>query len=134
MKCHLNNRRRLPLLKSKNDRNAIRKRLALGILRTVRSYEGFWFYNAPGDFSGKTATSLYDLSKMLKEVTLQSIDYHFSREDFRRWIQFIIGDISLAINIKRIPKDKRGESLRSDLIKVVDERISELKTFTKNLK
>ena len=64
---------------------------------------------------------------MLRVVDVQSIDFHFSRGDFRRWIQLIIGDVELSIRINRIPQDTRGEKLRSDLIEAVNERLSELK-------
>jgi len=108
-------------------RKAVDKTLASKILRTVHAHEGFWFHKATGDFTGKNATSLNDFAKMLRLVEVQSIDFPFSRGDFRRWIQLIIGDIDLAIRINRIPQDTRGEKLRKDLIRAVDERIVELK-------
>jgi hypothetical protein len=108
-------------------RKTVDKTLASKILRTVHSHEGFWFYKATGDFTGKNARSLSDFAKMLRLVDVQSIDFHFSRGDFRRWIRFIIGDNDLSIRINRISQDTRGEKLRSDLIKAVNERISELK-------
>ena len=103
------------------------KTLALKILRTVRNHEGFWFYKGLGNYTGKNALSLRDFSRILRVVEVESIDFHFSRGDFRRWIQFILGDVDLCVRINRIPKDIKGENLRSSLIKIVDERISELK-------
>lgn len=108
-------------------KRAVDKTTASKILRTVRSHEGFWFYNAPGDFTGKNARSLNDFAKMLRVVDVKSIDFHFSRGDFRRWIQIILGDLELSIRINIIPKDTRGEKLRSYLIKAVNDRIIELK-------
>ena len=108
-------------------RKAVDKTLASKSLRRVHSHEGFWFYRAPGDFTGKNARSLNDFAKMLRVVDVESIDFHFSREDFRRWIQFIIGDVDLSTRINRIPQDTRGEKLRRDLIRAVNERIIELK-------
>ena len=108
-------------------RKAVDKTLASKILRTVRSHEGFWFYKASGEFTGKNATSLNDFAKMLRVVDVESIDFHFSRGDFRRWIQIIIGDFDLSNRINRIPQDTCGEKLRSDLIRAVNERIIELK-------
>ena len=107
-------------------RKAVDKTRASKILRTVHSHEGFWFYKAQGDATGKNATSLKDLVKMLRVVDVESIDFHFSRGDFRRWIQFIIGDVDLATRINRIPQATRGEELRIDLIRAVNERIIEL--------
>ena len=108
-------------------RKAVDKTLASRILRTVHNHEGFLFYNALGDYAGKNATSLKDLVKMLQIIDVQSIDFHFSRGDFRRWIQLIVGDVDLAIRINRIPQDTRGEKLRGYLIRVVNERLIELK-------
>ena len=108
-------------------RKGVDKTLASKILRTVHSHEGFWFYKAPGEFTGKNATSLSDFAKMLRVVDVQSIDFHFSRGDFRRWVQIIIGDFDLSTRINRIPQDTCGEKLRRDLIRAVNERIIELK-------
>jgi len=108
-------------------RKAVDKTQASKILRTVHSHEGFYFYKTLGDYTGKKALSLKDFAKVLQVVDVQSLDFHFSREDFRRWIQFIIGDIELSARITRIPQDTRGEKLRGDLIRTVDERLSELR-------
>jgi alpha-amylase len=120
--------RRIVLSKKETAiRKAVDKTLASKILRTVHSHEGFCFYKALGDCTGKNAMSLKDLAKMLQVVDVQSVDFHFSRGDFRRWIQFILGDVDLASRINRIPQDTRGEKLRNALIKTVNERIIELK-------
>ena len=103
------------------------KTLALKVLRTVRNHEGFWFYNGLGNYTGKNAVSLSDFSKILRVVEVESVDFHFGREDFRRWVQFILGDVELCVRINRVPKDVRGERLRSSLVKIVDDRIIELK-------
>jgi hypothetical protein len=116
-----------PLKKEPKPRKALDKTLASKILRTVHNHEGFYFYNALGEYTGKNAMSLKDFSKMLQTVDVQSVDFHFSRGDFRRWIQFILGDVDLSIRINQIPQDTRGEKLRSGLIKNVNERIGELK-------
>jgi hypothetical protein len=119
---------RIELLKKETAiRKAVDKTLASKILRTVHNHESFWFYKALGECTGKNAMSLKDLAKMLQVVDVQSVDFHFGREDFRRWIQFILGDVDLSIRINQIPQDTRGEKLRSALIKTVNERIGELK-------
>jgi hypothetical protein len=103
--------------------------LALRVLGTVDSHEGFWFYRAMGESLGKKAASLRDFAEILRLVTIESVDFHFSRGDFRRWIQFILGDIDLCIRINRVLRDIRGEKLRSILIKIVEERIGELEKY-----
>jgi hypothetical protein len=115
------------LRKATTGRKIVDKTLAYKILRVVHSHEGFWFYTAPGDYTGKNAVSLKDFLKVLRSVDVQSIDFHFGRGDFRRWIQLILGDVELSTRINRIPQDMRGEKLRNYLVKAVDERIKELK-------
>jgi hypothetical protein len=115
---------------SKKDtviRKAVDKTRASSILRTVHNHEGFYFYKALGEYTGKNAKSLKDLAKMLQVVEIQSVDFHFGRGDFRRWIQFILGDVDLSSRINRIPQNTRGEILKNTLIKTVNERIEELK-------
>ena len=113
--------------KEPSVRKAVDKALASRVLRTVHNHEGFRFYVALGDYTGINAMSLKDFAKKLRVVDIQSINFHFSRGDFWRWIQFIIGDVALSSRINRIPQDTRGEKLRSDLIKAVNKRIGELK-------
>ena len=115
------------LKKEKGLRKAVDKTLASKILRTVHNHEGFYFYNALGVYTGKSAISLKDFATMLQVIDVQSIDFHFSRGDFRRWIQFILGDVDLSIRINQIPQETRGEKLRIVLIKNINERIGELK-------
>ena len=114
-----------------NKETAIRKAVdrthASKILRTLHNHEEFYFYTALGEYTGKTAKSLKGLAKILQVVEIQSVDYHFGRGDFRRWIQFILSDIDLSARINRIPQDTKGEKLRRTLIKTVNERIEELK-------
>jgi hypothetical protein len=115
------------LKKEKVLRKVVDKTLASKILRTVHNHEGFYFYNALGVYTGKSAISLKDFAKMLQVIDVQSIDFHFSRGDFRRWIQFILCDVDLSIRINQIPQETRGEKLRIVLIKNINERIGELK-------
>jgi hypothetical protein len=116
---------------SKKDtsiRQTVEKTLASKILRTVHNHEGFYFYRALGEYTGKSSLSLKDFVKTLQVVDVQSVDFHFCRGDFRRWIQFILGDVNLSIRINQIPRDTRGEQLRGALIKTVNKRMEELKT------
>ena len=111
---------------SKKDtviRKAVDKTRASGILRTVHEHEGFYFYKALGEYTGKNVMSLKDLSKMLQVVEIHSVDFHFGRGDFRRWIQFILGDVDLSSRINRIPQDTRGEILRSIWVILIRENI-----------
>jgi len=111
----------------KQTKKSIEKGLATKILNRVRSYEGFRFNKAPGDYTGKTAYSLTEFSSILQSVNIKSINYHFKRGDFQRWLQNIIGDTELSNKLRKIPKDLHGEKLRVALVRMVSERITELK-------
>jgi len=71
--------------------------------------------------------SLKDFAKALQLIDGKSIDFHFGRGDFRRWIQFILGDIDLSARINSIPQNTRGQDLREALIETVSKRIMELR-------
>jgi hypothetical protein len=104
------------------------KVLASRILRIVNNHEDFMFYRAIGDFTGEKAKSLSDFKKKLQFIDIQSVDFHFGRGDFRRWINFILEDVELATRINRIPQYTRGEKLRGYLLRIVNERLIELKS------
>jgi hypothetical protein len=99
------------------------------ILRTVENSKCFFFNITNGSYTGRTARSLRDMYSILKTVNVKSINFHFRKGDFQRWIQNIIGDIKLSNKIRKIPKNIRGEKLRSELIKIISERISELNSI-----
>ncbi len=97
------------------------------ILRTVPQDEGFRFFKAPGDSTGKVATSLADFVEKLRTVDIRSVNFHFPRQDFEKWLRNIVGDTELSTRISRIGKDTHGEKLRNEIIQIVKGRIDELK-------
>ena len=97
------------------------------ILRTVPSQEGFHFFRAPGDSSGKVATNLADFVENLRIVDIRSVNFHFPRQDFEKWLRYVIGDSELSRKISRIRKETHGEQLRSEIIQIVKGRVDELK-------
>lgn len=97
------------------------------ILRTVPSHEGFHFFRAPGDSTGKVATNLADFVENLRIVDIRSVNFHFPRQDFEKWLRDAIGDSELSRKISRIRKETHGEQLRSEIIQIVKGRVDELK-------
>jgi len=97
------------------------------ILRVVPSNEGFHFFKAPGDSTGKTATSLTDFVEKLRTVDIRSVNFHFPRQDFEKWIRDAIGDAELSRRIGKTRKETHGESLRNEIIQMVKKRLEELK-------
>ena len=72
------------------------------ILRNVRESEGFHFYLAIGEPTGETAVSLEDFVGKLAAVEVQSVNFHYKRQDFQKWIREVLGDAELALRLKRI--------------------------------
>jgi hypothetical protein len=99
------------------------------MLRTVSIKEAFYFFTGIGQYSGKSATSLVDFSEKLKTVPLKSIEFHFERGDFERWIRETLGDAYLAIGISKIDKSVQGEALRTGIQKTVESRLYYLKQY-----
>jgi hypothetical protein len=97
------------------------------MLRTVPQHEGFHFFRAPGDSTGKIATSLADFVEKLRTVDIRSVNFHFPRQDFEKWLRNTIGDAEMSTRISRIKRDTHGEKLRNEIIQVVKGRIDELK-------
>jgi hypothetical protein len=97
------------------------------ILRTVSITEAFHFSTDIGQYHRKSANSLADFSENLKTVPLKSIEFHFKRGDFERWIRETLGDEYLANGISRIDKSVQGEALRTGIQRIVESRLYYLK-------
>jgi hypothetical protein len=108
-------------------RKTISAELVSKILRTVSITEAFHFFTDIGQHTGKSATSLADFSEMLKTAPLKSIEFHFKRGDFERWIRETLGDEYLADGISRIDKSVQGEVLRASIQRTVESRLYYLK-------
>jgi len=96
------------------------------ILSPVPYAQGFHFYMPDGHFTGETATSLCIFLRDLESVDVQSIKFHFERDDFQKWIRNIIKDEELANRIDILGKKLPEETLQQHLVEVVQKRISEL--------
>jgi len=95
------------------------------VMRTVSRHEGFHFYRDQGDATGKVATSLTEFVKQLGAVDVRSVNFHFKRRDFEKWIRDIIGDVELATKLGKIRKATHGEKLRNELVQIVNRRLDE---------
>ena len=96
-------------------------------MRTVPRHEGFHFFKGLGESTGKVATSLADFSEKLRTVDIRSVNYHFRRGEFEKWIRDEIGDVELSRRIGRIRKETHGEKLRNEIIEIIKGRLEELK-------
>ena len=105
----------------------LNKALVSKILSSVPEQEGFRFYLAIGEPTGETAVSLADFINKIRTVDVRSVNFHFPRKDFEKWIRGVIGDAELALRIGRIRLGIQGEALRNEILRVVKVRLNELK-------
>lgn len=106
------------------------KNLTSKILRTVTEQEGFHFYLTIGEPTGETALSLTDFVKKLETVNVRSVNFHYPRKDFEKWVLEVIGDTELASRLSMISRMQigiKGEALRNQIIRIVKVRLSEIK-------
>ena len=92
--------------------------------------KAFLFYTDIGKYTGISAFSLNDFCDKLDEVPLRSVEFHFNRGDFRKWIKETLGDKQLAARISRIKKGFKGEELKKKIQGRIRRRLTQLKTAT----
>ncbi len=75
-----------------------------------------------------TANSVEDFADKLDGVDAISIEFHYPRGDFQAWIRDVLGDVELAEKLCFIERNLPGETLRKEILRIVQKRIAELKT------
>jgi hypothetical protein len=95
-------------------------------LATVPYNVGFHFFTTEGQYTGETAVSLVTFAKDVEVAPIESIDFHFKRSDFQKWIADTIGDKKLATEIGHVEKELAGEPLRHKLLWIINTSIKEL--------
>jgi hypothetical protein len=51
--------------------------------------------------------SLADFVEKLASVDVQSVNFHYPRKDFEKWIREVFGDSELAVRLSRIGRIHR---------------------------
>jgi hypothetical protein len=108
----------------------VNKQLVAKILRNVPENKGFRFYLAIGEPTKEIAVNLDDFVEKLAAVDVRSVNFHYPRKDFEKWIREVLGDTELALRLVRIGRIRlgiRGEALRSEILRTVKVRLSELR-------
>ena len=108
----------------------LKKDLASKILRSVLGKEGFHFYIAIGEPTGETAVNLADFANKMESIDVRSLNFHYTRKDFEKWIRAVFGDIELALKLELIGKIRagiQGEALSNEITRTVKIRLNELK-------
>jgi len=76
--------------------------------------------------TGMTASSAVEFAEKLQIIPLESVMFHFQRQDFQKWLKNTVGDEELAKRIDQIKAWASDENLRKELFKTVHNRINEL--------
>lgn len=103
--------------------------LASRVLREVATHEAFKFFTDVGQDTGETTDSLTGFLKKLDDIPLKSIDFHFKRGDFEKWIREILTDRYLANRISKIDRKTCGEELKTKIQKIVKKRLERLNSI-----
>jgi len=96
------------------------------LLSSVPFDSGFHFFIELGKYTGITANSIVEFAEKIQIIPIQSVTFHFRRQDFQKWFKNTIGDEELAKRIDQIKAESQDENLRKDLSKTVQNRITEL--------
>lgn len=102
---------------------------AARILRKLSRENAFYFFTSIGNYTGENAASLEEFGKKIREVNVKSLEFHFYRDDFEKWIAEVLEDGELAEEIKTLKNLKPvGNSLRGQLHLIVSKRFDKLKS------
>ena len=94
---------------------------ALKVFTPVPKEIAFHFYFGVGRPSEFTAESLDQFSRVIKQINVESIEFHFYRGDFGNWFKDVWKDFELASEFERVATaDLKGEELRKELLKIFD--------------
>lgn len=98
---------------------------ASGVLRIVGVPDAFLFFANAEKYTGEFATSLTGLLVKLDKVPLESVEFHFQRGDFEKWVGRTLGDEDLANRLRKIDRRIRGEELRIAVRETIRKRLEE---------
>ena len=84
------------------------------ILRTLPREKAFYFFTSIGNYTGESAASLREFRDKIKEVNIKSLEFHFYRGDFEKWIAEVLEDNGLAEYIRKL----RGQGLTGDELRI----------------
>jgi len=97
-------------------------------LRRLPREKEFYFFTSIGNYSGQHASSLEEFVTKIRQVNVKSLEFHFHRGDFERWVAEVLEDEELANAIKSLHNfSPLGDALRDQLYVVVWKRYEKLR-------
>ena len=109
-------------VESKTDSN-----LYSNILRIVPPNYAFYFFTDIGQYTNRCSACLADFCNAVQIIDVKSVEFHFKRGDFAKWIRESLGDKELANEIEGVNKTIRGEELRTRIHQTLEARLTKLK-------
>ena len=98
------------------------------ILRKLSRENAFYFFTSVGNYTGEHAASLEEFVKKIGGANVKSLEFHFYRGDFEKWVDEVLEDRELAKKIRNLRNlELVGSSLREQLRFVVSKRFEKLK-------
>jgi hydroxymethylpyrimidine pyrophosphatase-like HAD family hydrolase len=87
----------------------------------------FYFHDGRGCYLNRTAASLWEFSEVLRDLPLDSLQYHMERGDFEKWLSDVLYDEELAGQVRKIRhRSVQGDALRAAMVEAVSNRYEEL--------
>jgi hypothetical protein len=83
----------------------VSKEIAVAILAPKPFQKAFHFYSDVGKPLNITAKDLLEFCDKMGKVTVESVNFHFSRGDFEAWFNYI-GDAELSKKMELLKKEK----------------------------
>jgi hypothetical protein len=99
------------------------------ILRKLPRENAFYFFTSIGNYTGENAASLEEFVNKVREVNMKSLEFHFYRGDFEKWVAEVLEDGELAEEIRKLKNLKPvGDALRNQLYLIVSKRFEKLQS------
>ena len=97
------------------------------ILRILPREKAFYFFTSIGNYTGKSAASLKEFVEKISEVNVKSLEFHFYRGDFEKWVAEVLEDKDLAEYVRKLRRQGlTGDKLRIQLYTAVSKRYNNL--------
>ncbi|MEM1589526.1 MAG: DUF5752 family protein [Candidatus Bathyarchaeia archaeon] len=104
-------------------------------LKTVPREKAFYFFTSIGNYTGESASSLKEFMEKIGEIDIKSLEFHFHRGDFEKWVSEVLEDATLAEEIRKLKATGlAGEDLRNQLYAAVAMELKRLSNLTSSHK
>ena len=101
------------------------------ILRPLSREKAFYFFTSIGNYTGESAVSLKEFMGKITEVNIKSLEFHFYRGDFKKWIAEVLEDKQLAEQIETLRySSPTGENLKNGLHRILTRRYFKLRNMS----